>query len=113
MDIIKFEGMWTERSMRIVREVVHRVEAALNLEVPQSLIGKRWICRCEYEDGQPLYIASRVNLDAVIVAHTITLLIKQLLVLVVHRRQQSPVGPHFSPSSRSAPRRDWSSDHDD
>lgn len=81
MKIVKFEGPWSERDERIVRQVVRRTEAVLGLDIPETLMGRRWICRCEIDEGQTTYIASRASLDEVLVAPTITQLIKQLLVL--------------------------------
>lgn len=107
MEIIRFEGTWVERDKEIVREVVRRTEAALNLEVPTSLMGKRWTCRCDVDDDQTVYIASRVNLEVAISANTITQLLKQLLQLVGDRRRTYPPERYVAPSTHVFPNTEW------
>lgn len=96
MDIIKFEGAWTDRDKRIVRDVVNRAEKVLNLDVPDSLMGKRWLCRCELEDGRPTFIASRVNLDYAFTGGTLTELAKDLLTMAGEKRRQAPLSTYWN-----------------
>ena len=97
MDIVKFEGSWTDHDKRVVLAAVHRAEAILDLEVPESLIGKPWLCQYDIDPGQPRYLARRVNLDYDFTGEAPAELAKDLLMMASEKRRQAPLAVYWSP----------------
>lgn len=78
MDIIKFEGSWTEEAMHQVRRAVRQLETVLDAETPEGLVGKPWICICGLTGSGSSYVARRFGLVEAFEAPTLAELIVHL-----------------------------------
>lgn len=83
--LVHFDGNWPARERSLVEMAVLKAEQALDLPVPDGLLGRPWICSVHQNGEGTEYVARRVNLGPTIEASSASALIEHLRNKLGHR----------------------------